>query len=151
MKVFIKFFALLLITLTSTFANAQDSYTFKVHLKQQSIDVLKNGTLFKQIPCSSGKNPGSTPAGKFQTYAQKDQDVWVENDGTELKYYYITKFNGNVAFHSLVEGNHPFVEEGKKLFSERKPSSMGCVRVTKEDAKWIYNLPLGATVEVLED
>lgn len=136
--------------LTSVVAYAEDTYNFEVYLEDQIVKVYKNGQLFNEFPCSTGKKAGSTPSGKFKTHSKKPQDVWVEEDGTEINYYYLTKFNNNVAFHSQIEGDHPLVREGEELFIARKPSSLGCVRLTKEDAQWIYGLPLGVDVEVIE-
>lgn len=129
---------------------SQNNYNIKVYLSSQNIEIFQDNILLKTIPCSTGIKPGSTPPGKFKTYFRKEQDVWIEKDGTEIYYYYITRFNDNVAFHSMIEGDHHLVDEGKKLFSQRKTSSMGCVRLIKEDSKWIYDLPLGASVEVLD-
>ena len=129
---------------------SQYNYYLKVYLNNQNIEVLRDGVLLKNIPCSTGVKPGSTLLGKFKTYFRKEKDIWIEKDGTEINYYYVTKFNDSNAFHSMIEGDHPLVEEGKKLFAERKPSSMGCIRLSKEDAKWIYNLPLETPVEVLD-
>ncbi len=131
------------------YSSSQSSYSFKVYLKDQVIEVFRDGILLKKMPCSTGIKPGSTPPGKFKTSQREEKVSWVEKDGTEIKFYYVTRFNAHISFHSMLEGKHPFVDEGKKLFSERKPSSMGCVRLKKEDAKWVYSLPLGATVEVM--
>lgn len=128
----------------------QNIYQIKVYLNNQNIEVFRDGALVKTIPCSTGIKPGTTIPGKFKTYARQEKDVWVEKDGKEINYYYITRFNDKNAFHSMIEGNHPLVEEGKKLFAGRKPSSMGCIRLRKKDAKWVYNLPLDTTVEVID-
>jgi lipoprotein-anchoring transpeptidase ErfK/SrfK len=132
-------------------AHAQNNYSFSVYLKDQMIEVSVDGLLLKTIPCSTGIKPGSTPTGRFKTYSKKEKGIWVEQDGTQIMYYYITKFNGDISFHSLIEGNHAFVEEGKKRYEARKPSSMGCIRLQKEDARWIYDLPLEMAVEIIDD
>ena len=143
---------ILIFVLTSGCAYAQDNYSFKVYLKDQMIDVFLDGVLLKKIPCSTGMKPGSTPTGKFKTYLREKKNSWVEPDGTELFYHYITRISdkNGVAFHSMLEGDHSFVDEGKKLFEARKPSSIGCIRLKKEDAKWIYDLPLGVAVEIID-
>lgn len=130
--------------------NSSDKYHIKVYLNNQSVEVFRNGSLLKKMPCSTGIKTGSTLKGKFKTYTRKESDIWIETDGSEIKYYYITRFNDKNAFHSMIEGEHPLVKEGKKLFAERKPSSMGCIRLRKEDAKWIYNLPLDTPVEIFD-
>lgn len=124
-------------------------YSIKVYLDNQNVEIFRDGNLIKKIPCSTGIKPGTTVPGKFKTYLQKEKDVWKETNGSEINYYYITRINENNSFHSMIEGNHPLVEEGNKLFAERKPSSMGCIRLRKQDAEWIYRLPLGVSVEII--
>lgn len=152
-KIFIKSLLIFGICIYSSFMhsseNRESPYLIKVYLNTQTVDVFHNGLRVKKMPCSTGIKPGSTLLGNFITNSKKQQDVWVEQDGTEIKYYFITRFNDKNAFHSMIEGKHPLVAKGEKLFAERKPSSMGCIRLKKEDAEWVYNLPLGAHVEVL--
>ncbi len=150
MKNFIQTIFLISIFLLAPFSYAKDYYLLKVSLAKQEIEVFHNKRLIKTLPCSTAIKPGGTPTGKFKTYMHQEKESWREEGGTEISYYYITRFNKNFGFHSMIEGDHPLVEEGKKLFEERKPSSMGCVRLKKEDAKWIYDLPLGAKVKISE-
>ena len=137
------------IVLTYAYLSAQGSYSIKVNLQDQVVEVFNKGVLLKEMPCSTGVKPGSTPLGKFTTYAHKEKDIWLEKDGTEVSYFYITRFKNGISFHSMLEGDSSLVREGRDLFRLRKPSSMGCVRLSKSDAKWIYNLPLGMDVEVV--
>jgi len=135
------------------YSDHNSNFAIKIYLQTQNVDVFQNGILLKTIPCSTGIKPGLTKPGKFAISFRKPKSTWIEkHDGTEeeISYYYITVFNDPNAFHSMIEGNHPLVDEGKKLFSERKPSSLGCIRLRKEDAKWIYNLPIGTPVEVID-
>ena len=149
MKNFIKIIFIFL--LSNSCVNAQNNYFLKVYLKDQVIDVYDNETLIKKISCSTGIKHGSTPLGKFYTNYKKEKDKWIEKDGSEIQYYYITRFNKYISFHSLLEGDHFLVDLGNSLYKEGKPSSMGCIRVSKDDAKWIYNLPLGAFVEITDN
>ena len=63
---------------------------------------------------------------------------------------YSTHITGDILFHSV-----PYLESGNKSSLEwwaydqlGKRVSMGCVRLTVEDAKWIYsNCPVGTQVE----
>lgn len=141
--------ATFILILTCNCVGAQNIYSFKVYLKDQIIEVFLDGILTKTILCSTGRELGTTPVGTFKPYLKKEEASWVGRES--IKYYYITKFNNDIAFHSLIEGDHPFVVDGKRLFEARQPSSMGCVRVKKEDAEWIYRLPLGMSVEIIED
>jgi len=76
------------------------------------------------------------------------ESSYVTEDNTQIDYYFISKFSGERGFHSKLFGDHPTVEEGEKLFEERKPSSHGCVRLEFDDAKWLYSLPLGTPVHI---
>ncbi len=109
-------------------ANAKDNYSLKVSLKNQVIDVFHEDVLIKQIPCSTGVKFGSTPVGEFTTHSKKEKASWVEEDGSKISYYYITRFNNYISFHSLLEKNHVLVEEGKRLYKSKKTSSLGCIQ-----------------------
>ena len=76
------------------------------------------------------------------------ESSYVTEDNTQIDYYFISKFSGERGFHSKLFGNHALVDEGNKLFKERKPSSHGCVRLEFDDAKWLYSLPLGTPVHI---
>lgn len=132
-------------------SSSEKSYHIKVYLHGQNVEVFRNGALIKKIPCSTGVHPGTTLSGKFKTYLRKEKEVWNESNGNEISAYYITRINDKNVFQSMMEGNHPKVEEEKKLFAERKPSSTGYICLRKEDAAWIYQLPLGVSVEVISD
>lgn len=147
MKYIIILFCFLLNTSVSA---KQNEYILKVYLSTQTIEVFRSGKLVKKMPCSTGIKPGSTAVGKFKTHSRNEVSSWVEDNGERVSYYYTTKFNGHTGFHSMIEGKHPLVLEGRRLFNDRKPSGMGCVRLKKEGAKWIYDLPLGILVEVME-
>ena len=132
------------------YANSQDHYSIKVHLSNQNVEIFRNGVLHKPSHVPQVLNQVLLYQENSNiSYSRKEKDGWVENDGTQINYYYITRFNDANAFHSIPEGHHRLVDEGQKLFSERKPSSMGCIRLKKEDAKWIYDLPLKTSVEVI--
>ncbi len=150
MKNFIKFIFVFLF-LSNSYVNAQSNYYLKVYLNDQVVDIYENEILIKTIPCSTGIKPGSTPVGKFYTNYKKEKDKWIEEDGSEISYYYITRFNKYISFHSLLEGEHFLVDSGNNLYMNGKSSSMGCIRVSKDDAKWIYNLSLGVSVEVVDN
>lgn len=129
---------------------AESAYYIQVSLHQQTIFIFENDLLVKSMPCSTGILPGSTPTGKFSTYAHKDKKSWLHPDGSKISYWYITNFHGDIGFHSMLEGDHDIVVRGQELFAQRQPSSHGCIRLRKEDALWIYKLPLGVAVEIID-
>lgn len=126
-----------------------ESVRIEVDLGQQLVRVFSKDARIKEMPCSSGKADTPTPEGSFETYEKVENSQWTEPDGNVISFYYFTRFNGGLGFHSKIVGNSPFVEEGERKFENREPSSMGCVRLLLSDAKWLYDeIGLGAKVEV---
>lgn len=101
----------------------------------------------KAMICSTGLDNG-TPLGVFKTsnkyvWRQLFHDVFGQ---------YATRVTGHILFHSV-----PYSEAKKDaLLSEEynklgEQASAGCIRLSVEDAKWIYdNCPSGTTVEIYE-
>lgn len=93
--------------------------------------------------CSSGEG---TPLGTFHT---SDQYVWRPLFGNVYGQY-ATRITGHILFHSV-----PYLNQDKSTlkFEEYnklgETASDGCIRMTVEDAKWIYdNCPYGTTVNI---
>lgn len=118
-----------------------------ITIKQQNED----GTLtpVKSMICSCGREGKNTPEGTFRT---SDYYEWRKMvDGTYGRY--AVRFNKKILFHSV-----PYIkaspdtlewEEYNKLGEN---ASLGCVRLSVEDAKWIYdNCKRGTTVIVYSD
>ncbi len=134
----------------------EKDYYIIVYKKNCSVLVLKKDDYgkFNQIEkifrCSVGISNGhGTISGRFSV---KSKHEWrMMNDGTYAQY--ITQFKGHYLFHSLpylsMEKDSMMMEEYEKLGTE---ASHGCVRLTVEDAKWIYdNAKEGTQVSVLND
>ncbi|MBQ9091645.1 MAG: L,D-transpeptidase, partial [Anaerotignum sp.] len=97
----------------------------------------------KAFLCSVGE---STPEGTFQTMVKYDWrylfgDVWGQ---------YATRITGHYLFHSV-----PYFEKDKTTLEYEEynklgtTASMGCIRLTVKDAKWLYdNCPVGTTVKM---
>lgn len=97
----------------------------------------------KAFLCSGGED---TPEGKFQTIEKYDWrflfgDVWGQ---------YSTRITGHYLFHSV-----PYLEKDKGTLEYEEynklgtTASMGCIRLTVKDAKWIYDhCPIGTTIEM---
>lgn len=103
----------------------------------------------KAMICSVGKNAGSTPVGVFSTYAKY---TWRYLFGEQYGQY-TTRIVGHILFHSV-----PYSQPKKNMLKTDYynnlgiADSMGCIRLTVADAKWIYdNCPLGTTVEIYDD
>ena len=103
----------------------------------------------KAITVSCGKNVGDTPTGTFQTINEYNWRKMV--DGTYSQYAY--RIVGSILFHSVPyysqAKNDLEWEEFNKLGS---PASLGCVRMTVADAKWLMdNCPIGTQVTIYDD
>ena len=99
--------------------------------------------------CSTGLEEGTTPTG---TYTISDQYEWRALDGGVYGQY-ASRICGSVLFHSVpytaMSKDTLETEEYNKL---GEAASLGCVRLTVADAKWIYdNCSPGTTVVMYED
>ena len=103
----------------------------------------------KALTCSTGREGHETPLGTFHT---SGKSVWCYMvDGTYSQYAY--RINGGIMFHAVpcIGKNKDGMEtaEFNKLGTH---ASLGCVRLSVSDAKWIYeNCPSGTTVVIYDD
>lgn len=106
-------------------------------------------TPVKAMVCSCGRQGHGTPEGVFQT---SDYYEWREMiDGTYGKY--AVRFNRKIMFHSV-----PYMEPSPDTLEWQEynllgeNASLGCVRLSVEDARWIYDhCKPGTTVIVFSD
>lgn len=125
-------------------------YYIKVNRKLNVVYVYEavNGEyskLIKVFTCSTGSG---TPAGVFGT---QNKYVWKVLIGPCYGQY-STRITGQILFHSV-----PYKYQSKDslewwLYNRLgRKDSLGCIRLTVEDAKWIYdNCPLGTKVEIFD-
>ena len=126
-------------------------YYIKVNILTQTVTIYakdnnnKYSKPIKSMVCSTGE---STPeVGVYKTTAYKKE--WLKLEGGVYGLY-CSQIVGDILFHSvpyLEYENHASLEywEYNKLGTE---ASLGCVRLTAEDAKWIYeNCDKGTMVE----
>ncbi len=128
-------------------------YLIRVNRAANCVTVYKKGesgkydSPVKAFVCSTGGN--KTPTGTFRT---TDKYVWRRLVGGVYGQY-ATRITGQILFHSVPyfsqnKGNLEY-EEYNKLGSA---ASLGCVRLSCADVKWIYdNCPKGMTVEIYDD
>lgn len=121
-------------------------YKIDVNLTKQSIIVKKDDIDIKNIKCSTGTIGNSdteTPLGEF--FIQSKGEYFFSKKYEEGARYYI-KFFANYLIHSI-----PIDEKGNIIEEERNklgfPVSHGCIRLSLEDAKWIYDkVPKGSAI-----
>ncbi len=121
------------------------NYLIWVNLNSFKVNIYKgsknNWNLVHSYVCTIGKPSTPTPKGNY-TVGVKGLYFGV-NKGYKCWYY--TQFKGNYLFHSIIYNLDGSVRDGRlgmKL-------SDGCIRLAKENAKWIYdNIPRGTKVVI---
>lgn len=134
---------------TTTFAAEKYPYYVTVNLTDNIVTVYEKDAAGKyNVPvkaflCSVGK---STPEGTFRTTQKYDWRILFGNVWGQ----YATRITGHYLFHSV-----PYFEKDKSTLEYEEynklgtTASMGCIRLTVKDAKWIYdNCPVGTTVKM---
>lgn len=139
----------------TTLKDSEYEYMIKVNRAANCVTVYRkdndgNFTIpHKAMACSTGKNVNNTPTGTFRTSTKHNWRLMV--DGTYSQY--ATRIYNGILFHSVPctkpASNQLEYEEFNKLGSA---ASLGCVRLTVADAKWIYdNCSYGTVVEIYDD
>ncbi|MCM1325274.1 MAG: L,D-transpeptidase [Bacteroidales bacterium] len=127
------------------------TYTVYVNRTQNCVTVMEqkeDGTsvLAKVMACSCGREGHETPEGVFKTSNYYEWCAMV--DGTYGKYS--VRFNKAILFHSvpyLKPSDDTLEWDQYNLLGQN--ASLGCVRLSVVDAKWIYdNCKVGTTVIV---
>lgn len=129
-------------------------YLFKVNRKQNIViayakDANGDYTVpYKAMVCSVGVD-GKTPIGTYSTTGDKYE--WRLLSGNVYGQY-ATRINGPYLFHSV-----PYFTQSKSDLEYEEynklgePASLGCIRLSVEDAKWIQeNCPKGTTVIIYD-
>lgn len=118
-----------------------------ITVKQKNPD----GTLtpVKAMVCSCGREGSETPEGVFKTSAYYEWRKMV--DSTYGRY--AVRFNGGILFHSV-----PYIEDSPNTLEWEEynklgeNASLGCVRLSVKDAKWIFdNCKRGTEVVIYSD
>lgn len=108
----------------------------------------------KVMVCSTGI---ATPkSGKYKTPGGKGRwgTLFGHTPGTYVYGQYTTKIVGNILFHSVpyLRKNDPASLEYLKYDKLGTSASAGCVRLTVQDAQWIFNnISAGTVVEFYSD
>jgi hypothetical protein len=136
---------------TAVFGAEKEEYPYSVtvNLTENIVTVYEKDDAgeytvpVRAFLCSVGE---ATPEGTFQIQVKYDWrylfgDVWGQ---------YATRITGHYLFHSV-----PYFEKDKSTLEYEEynklgtTASMGCIRLTVEAAKWIYdNCPAGTQVDI---
>ena len=95
--------------------------------------------------CSTGSPGYDTPTGTFSVYAKAERFYASEyKEGA----YWAVKFYGNYYFHSVpFDKDNNFIEQIADDLGHK--DSHGCVHLSVDNSKWLYdNVPVGAKVVI---
>lgn len=133
----------------NTTTTKQNKYYIKVNYGAQVVNVYtydKNGKYtvpVKAFVCSTG-----TETPRSGVYRIPAKITWCHMFG-DVYAHYCTQIVGNILFHSvpyLEKNNHTLEYWAYDKLGTK--ASMGCVRLTTRDAKWIFdNVSVGTQVE----
>lgn len=125
--------------------SSNTKYLIGVDLSNFKVNVFTGKTnewkFLKSYLCTIGKPSTPTPKGTF-LIGIKGLYFGVEKG---YKCWYYTQFKGNYLFHSIIYNLDGSIRDGRLGMR----LSDGCVRLLKENAKWIYdNIPEGTKVYI---
>ena len=143
------------VQLFSAAAMPSEEYVFPykiiVDIGDQRVYVGKwNGSgykdLVKKFKCSTGKDSTPTPTGTYQS-GGKAGGEWYYFKDFNCYAKWATRFVGGILLHSVTYNSHK--RPSGSVSSLGRKASHGCIRLSVEDAKWIYdNCPRGTTVVI---
>lgn len=152
---FMVIMCVMLIETSYVHADEPTQYYIKVNRAQNCVTVYtldsfgEYTTPYKAMICSTGIEQDSTPLGVFNISEKFEWGRLVDNSYGQ----YCSRIVDSIMFHSVPyfsrsKGNLEY-EEYNKL---GEAASLGCIRLTVADAKWIYeNCQEGTTVEIYDD
>jgi ABC-type nickel/cobalt efflux system permease component RcnA len=137
---------------SALFAGQKQDWEIRVSVPEQKVTVSRDGVAVREMLCSTGI-PGTddaTPAGDYvlnESGTKRGKWFYSAKYGEGAKYW-VGFIGGTYLFHSVpMDKNGVIIEsEAKKLGT---PASHGCVRLSLENAKWLYEtVPDGAKVRI---
>lgn len=108
--------------------------------------------IVREIPISSGVVNGKLPDGYYKSKDTKHRWQTMFSLGDPIYCQYTTRITGNFLFHSLPyrRNGDPASLNASAYNKLGTPASGGCIRMTVENAKWIYdNIEPGTTIHVV--
>ena len=128
------FIAFGILAVFHTDVDAATKYSIKVNYRANVVTIYKSGKPYKAMLCSTGS---ATP--KKGTYKLSYRYRWHGLKGG-VKGQYCVVITGNIWFHSVPYSSQSVSKLKKNEYDKLGTScSMGCVRLSVKDAKWIYD------------
>ena len=127
-------------------------YKYVVDVSEQRVYALKwNGKGYnkvaKKFKCSTGKADSPTPYGTFHAAGITGAE-WYYFRAYNCYARWATRIVGGILFHSITYNSRK-KQVGKESQLGHRAASHGCIRLSVNDAKWIYfHCPSGTTVVV---
>lgn len=110
-------------------------YGIVVSIDQQRVYVYDDNKLIKSMLCATGVEGSDTPTGRYKIINRAKS--FFSQQYQQGGYYYL-QFMGDFLFHSV-----PFGPDGKIIPEEENKlgfkASHGCVRLSLDDSKWLYD------------
>lgn len=118
-----------------------------VSLAEQRVRVFRGDRLVRDMPASTGLPTHPTPTGSFRI---ENRGEWFFSEKYRQGGWWWVSFlnHGEYLFHSVPTDRQRRIlpEEAARL---GRPASHGCVRLSLEDARWVYDhVPVGTRVEI---
>lgn len=119
-------------------------YFMWVDLDRQIVNIFE-GTegkykFLKSMSCATGRNISPTTRG---TFTIENRGAWFFKEKSGAQNW--VGFNGQYLFHSIIMDENKEVKD----YTLGKRASAGCIRLSINDSKWVYdNIPHGTTVWV---
>lgn len=118
-------------------AHAVNPLYIKVSLANQKVTVLDaKDHIIKDFACSSGKSGSEMPRGTFSVSGRGIS--FYNSESGEGGYYWTNFYGDEYLFHS-VPFDQNYEMEQKEAVKLGTPASHGCIRLSIDNAKWIYD------------
>ncbi len=131
----------------------RNMYLLKVSVSDQRVYAYKwvNGgynQLARTMVCSTGTSAHPTPYGTFNAGGPAGRWYYFKKYNCWAQYAY--QIDGGILFHSVIYGQKDTSTLRRSSVNNLgSRASHGCVRLSVDDAKWIYNnCPAGTLVKV---
>ncbi|KEH97877.1 L,D-transpeptidase family protein [Clostridium massiliodielmoense] len=128
-------------------ANSQTDYYIWVNTNTPKTYIFKgynhHWKLIKSMSCTVGKSSSPTIKGTFKV--GNKGEVFIVKNNPKLMCKYFTQISGNYLFHTVLLNRNGTIANG----TLGAKVSHGCIRLSMENAKYIYNeIPKGSTIYI---